>query len=149
MKKRDLKFTGIILVILGVIILVNSYTTITGLTILNETTKTTISILGIMFVVGGILLLMTRGGKGRLERLSDANVNLEPTEKFTKSIRRHNLADINAAIRKIGTGKGKEERLKGGDGYSIRVSKGGRVLFDYDDSHSTAILEEYNPQHYE
>jgi hypothetical protein len=56
MQKRNLKILGLALLILGIILLVNSYTAITGFTISNETAKATVSILGIIFVLAGILL---------------------------------------------------------------------------------------------
>lgn len=68
------------------------------------------------------------------------------TMRFEKAIRNHDEAAIERAIRKIGTGLGKEEKLKHDAAYSIRVSKGGRIIYDRRDD-GTVVLEDYLPAH--
>jgi len=81
MKKRGIKTIAIILILIGIIILLNTYTTITGFAVLNNLTKTTSSILGIIFVIGGILLLQSgRTTTGGLE-VFISNKALEKSEK--------------------------------------------------------------------
>lgn len=57
------------------------------------------------------------------------NLDVIRTEHFERAVRNHNPELIQRAIEKIGTGKGKEEKLTNGSGYSVRVSKGGRIIF--------------------
>lgn len=56
MQKKSFKILGIFLIVVGVIFLFNFFR-ITGLAIFENTAGTTGSILGIIFVIGGVLLL--------------------------------------------------------------------------------------------
>ena len=69
-------------------------------------------------------------------------------EFFKKDIKKHPQKYIQNAIDKIGTGLGNEERLKHLKMWSIRTSKGGRIL--YEKEKDTATLVGYNPpgKHY-
>lgn len=88
---------GLVLIIVGATILLNSSTSITGLAILEDVGKITGSILGIALIVGGLILLMnsSRGGKGE---------DLEKKVKFF-----HGAMDKNKAedIRRHGPSKEK------------------------------------------
>ena len=144
MQKKKIISLGSI--VIGIIILLNSFSGITGFIVLEDVGKTASSILGIVLVISGILLLMAREGKGGLEKISDAGVTLESTDRFTKAIKKHDIIRINAALRNIGTGKGDEHKLSTGE-YSISSSESGRVVFAYDSSHSTATLKNYDEGH--
>lgn len=177
MKKRMLRLFGLILSVIGIlIILVNSAMSVTGAVILDSFAGQSVSILGLVCIIMGIILLSfsesssyeTRESKlrqilgdKRYESLSEkdkiavnkayrrheeledrrenyaqsqlersSNVHVIRTEHFERAIRNHDPDIIQKAIDKIGTGKGKEEKLSNGAGYSVRVTKGGRIIFD-------------------
>lgn len=68
------------------------------------------------------------------------------TTRFEKAIQDHDEAAIERAIGKIGTGLGRAEKLKHQRGYSIRVSKGGRIIYDRT-SNGSIKLQDYLPDH--
>ena len=62
-----------------------------------------------------------------------------------KDIKKHPIKPIEKAIRKIGTGLGKQENLKYIQGGSIRTSKGGRI--QYEPKGKNIFLRSYTPNH--
>ncbi len=66
------------------------------------------------------------------------------TVQFEKAIRNHNKTSIERAIKKIGTGKGKEIYKPLLGHRSIRESRGGRLLFDK--KGGEYVLVDYVPQ---
>ncbi len=56
-------------------------------------------------------------------------LDIKRTNHFNRVIRGYNERSLDRAIKKIGTGMGKEEKLDDGD-WSIRVSKGDRIIYD-------------------
>ena len=74
MQKRTLNLLGILLILIGAVLLLNS-AGITGFAILENVDKTAGNILGLALVVGGVLLLQAREGEereGRERRLEKA-----------------------------------------------------------------------------
>jgi hypothetical protein len=64
-KKRTLNIFGTIFIIIGLIILFNSYFSITGFVVLGETTTNTLYSISIVFILIGITLLTTARGWDR------------------------------------------------------------------------------------
>jgi len=143
MEKRAYRALGIVFVILGVVSLLSSFGSITGYVTLNEFREQASSIVGVLLIIGGIVLIMVGRGEEDLE----GKVKIIKTRRFEKAIRRHDLAAINRAIARIGTGLGKEEKLVGREDYSIRAGEGKRVIFEYNDDHKIATLTDYTSTH--
>ena len=96
------------------------------------------------FAAGAVLLLMLRREEhGGLED----KVKIIRTMRFDKAVKGHNPKEIQNAIDKIGTGAGREHKLHDSSEYEIRTTKGGRIIFLYDDSRRTATLTRYDPKH--
>jgi len=143
MVKREFRYLGIALLLIGAVLLVNSFG-ITGFAILEGAGKTMGSVLGIVFVVVGILLIQSRR---RVEKESELvrYVEIIRTKSFNRSVRGHE-GEAKNAIAKIGTGMGGEHKLITGD-YSIRATKGARVVFAYNKNHTEATLKRYLSAH--
>ena len=99
-------------------------------------------ILGLAFIFMGTLFFLA---KRSLEGRTGGGNSVVATRTFMKDIKRHNIGSINEALMKIGTGKGREERLGHLKGYSIRVTKGGRII--YDRQNGDVVLKRYEPAH--
>ena len=85
------------------------------------------------------------GGQKESRLAEQANqLNIIRTEHFERAIQGHEKA-IERAIKKIGTGKGKEEKLSNGTGFSMRVTKGGRMF--YERNGNTYKLTGYTEDH--
>jgi len=69
MQKRGFKISGIVLVIVGIVLIINSFSGITGFAILENVTNSTSSILGIILVVVGILV--SKRGRSSVESTID------------------------------------------------------------------------------
>ena len=142
---RARKILGAIFLIFGVVFLLNSR--ITGFVIVEEISGNFGFVLSLIFFVVGVLLLIIgeRESEGKLEK------EVLETEHFKRAVRKHDLNAIRRAIEKIGTGLGNEEKLKlSGRGlYSIRASRGGRVIFEKDYAKGKEIvrLVDYLPAH--
>lgn len=79
--------------------------------------------------------------------MNEANdMHIIRTEHFEKAIRGHDEEAIERAIRKIGSGLGKQEKLKHLSGHAIRVSRGGRIRYEYRGSNTVELLD-YLPDH--
>ncbi len=131
------KGLGIALIFIGAVITLSNLT-ITGAVVGSESMPGW-RVLGAGFVVGGIVLIFLAGKESRL---------IIKTRQFEKTIKKHNLDEIQNAIRKIGTGKGHEHALAGKlKGYqSVHTSKGGRIEYHHD-SEGNVILDKYDPGH--
>ena len=68
-----------------------------------------------------------RQGHSELEKKSDFEIIR--TKHFERAVRNYDPDLIQKAIEKIGTGKGREKKLKKDIGYSVRTSKGDRLVF--------------------
>jgi uncharacterized membrane protein YccC len=98
MQKRTLNLLGILLILIGAVLLLNS-AGITGFAILENVDKTAGNILGLALAVGGVLLLQAgveREGKER--RLEKA---LRATQQELKSGRRGTVRDVRYFARKL------------------------------------------------
>jgi len=98
MQKRTLNLLGILLILIGAVLLLNS-AGITGFAILENVDKTAGNILGLALVVGGVLLLQAgveREGKER--RLEKA---LRATQQELQSGRRGTVRDVRYFARKL------------------------------------------------
>jgi len=103
MQKRTLNLLGILLILIGAVLLLNS-AGITGFAILENVDKTAGNILGLALVVGGVLLLQAREGEereGRERRLEKA---LRATQQELKSGRRGTVRDVKYFARQLGYG---------------------------------------------
>mgnify|MGYP001591357399 CR=1 FL=1 len=135
------RILGVVLLILGIFITGSNFA-YTGAVI---GVNSSVSFFGIILFIAGIFLLMSeRGEPGELE-----GITIIETPRFQRAIKKHDVDSIRKAIAKIGTGKGKEEKIQDGRGYSIRESKGGRIIFEYKPDHSVVLLD-YSPgsKHY-
>lgn len=144
--KRAYIIAGTTFLGIGIIIILNSFQSITGFVIFEDADANYGYFVGLWLIIVGILILTEGRETSDLENMSASGIRIEQTRRFTKDIIKHDLSKINEAIRKIGTGAGHEHRLKGG-GYSISTSKGGRIVFDYDSSRTRATLESYDEGH--
>ncbi len=145
MKKGKLYFLGVVSFVLGALMLLNSFSGFTGFYIVGELNVRQSSILTFAFFVSSVIFFIVAREHSGLEEYSKAGVRITPTRSFMKDVGRHPLSEINNAISKIGTGAGKEEHLRGG-GYSIRTSKGGRIIYDRDSDRSVTLTA-YTPDH--
>jgi len=147
MKKGTLVIISTILVMIGLILLVSSLS-ITGNVISERIGKTTGSILGLMFVIGGFILFMARRAESELVNKTEGGLTVIKTDRFLKVVRRHDPKIINRAILKIGSGKGGEERVvTAKEDFSIKGGKGARVIFSYPRGGESVLLKDYLPQH--
>ena len=140
------KVSGFVLVLIG-IVLVSFTPSLTGAVIgVGKTLGEDVNIvLGLILVLAGLFMLITE----REERESgvEKKVKIVITKNFEDAIKRHDLKRINAAIAKIGTELGKEHLLSN-DEYAINTSKGGRIVYSYNDDHTIATLKGYTtPSH--
>ena len=136
-KKR---FAGFVLILAGMLISF-SRLALTGAAI-GVARSSVISAIGATIVFVGIILILTEERVGELER------KIIRTAHFDKSIKKYDSKPIEHAIKNIGTGRGHEEYIKQENAYSIRASKGARVMFQKDNDKIT--LERYLPpsKHY-
>lgn len=69
MNKRDLRIVGIFSIFLGIVFLLDSFSGITGFVVFEGIKKSASSILGTIFIVGGlILVIVVEGGLERKTR---------------------------------------------------------------------------------
>ena len=138
------KVLGIVLLIFGGFIIF-SKESLTGAVIGLEEPNY-FGIFGIAVFVAGIVLLFFARKREEKEGL-EGKFTIIRTRRFEKAIKGYDLDKINRTAAKIGTGLGKEEKLKGRPDFFIRESGGGRIFFEYDPEHTTAILTDYTPDH--
>jgi len=134
------KFSGVFLFWVGILIFINNFTGITGYTIYNELAKIKDSFAGIILIFVGIFIFVVAERQERESPL--VRIKIVETTHFQKAAKKH-LAEAREAATKIGTGKGKEEKLRGREGYSIRARSGDRIVFVYDREHKIATLTDY------
>ena len=144
--KRAYIITSIAFFLIGIIILLNSFQSLTGFVIFENADVKYGYFAGLWFIIVGILILTEARETSGLEQISETGIRIEPTKTFVKDIKKENIRKINEAIRKIGGGTGYEHRLREGR-YAIATSKGGRILFNYDNTHTRATLERYSAGH--
>lgn len=140
------RFSGFILLIIGMVIVISSGQGITGNIIALEGANTLGGVLGIILIAAGFLIFISRKSKDSpLE--SDCGRKIEYTDRFDKSIKKHVPKPINQAIRNIGTGRGNEEDLRGdGKGYkSIKAGGTARIIFH--EEGNQAVLDSYTSDH--
>ena len=82
---RYFRILGIILLLIGIVLLLNSIPTIIGFVIFGNVSKQVGSILGIAFVVGGLMLLMS-SKRDKMEKLEKKLVEEESTKGKIKLI---------------------------------------------------------------
>lgn len=140
MKERVIKSIWILLIVVGVLLLLNSFSGITGF-VVSENLQGGLSIVwGLVFIVGGILLFVV------LRERESKLIKIIRTKTFEKAIKKIPKKPIESTIAKIGTGLAKQERLMHQKGKnSIRVSKGGRII--YSTEGNAVRLLDYLPDH--
>lgn len=139
MKAKVMKNLGIFFFLIGVVLILNSLSGITGFIIAERVGTSVSGILGLVFLVVGVLLFVS----GLEKKVKP--IKIIRTKQFQKAIKRHPQGPIEAAIKKIGTGLANEENLKYAKGNSIRTTKGGRVF--YIPKGKTIELIGYTPDH--
>lgn len=124
------RYVSIFSFILSFVFLINSFQGIIGYSVLEEFNKTQSSYFVFLFFTLGIILLYVSGNDKEVIRNKEGRIiQIVKTHAFAKAIKKHDLKPIYAALEKIGTGLGSEEKLRSG-GYSIRTGKGGRVIYN-------------------
>jgi len=125
MEKRISKFLGVILVLIGAVLLSNS-AGITGFAILQNIGKTTGSIFGIVFVIVGVLLLVTREEEERRYRINEIMKKYEHGEISPMEAARevNDILQINSVRFKADV---KHSITGPTGGYSIKVKSGNRA----------------------
>lgn len=139
-RNQLLIFIAIGYLLLGAILILSSFRGITGFSIAENIGYNSIRIIGVAMIVIGILVLQAERGSERGLR------TIIRTKNFEKAIKGHNMEEIERAVSKIGTGLGREEKLKREEDYSIRTSKGGRIIYRYANQHIVE-LKDYTPAH--
>ncbi|MBU2562184.1 MAG: hypothetical protein KKF68_00810 [Nanoarchaeota archaeon] len=143
MTLRTHKILGIILIVSGIALILNSFSGITGFFIVEDINKDFGSFLGLILLLQGIFLYLVGAREAEKEK---GLVEIVKTRKFKKAIKGAPKKLIDLAIAKIGTGLANEERLKYVKGRkSIRTSKGGRII--YRQQKGTIVLEDYFSDH--
>ena len=134
------KILSIFLIIISLILISNSVViNITGY-IINENFTFGGSVLGFIFLIGGLaLFLSSQKSEGGLEK----EIKITKSKKFIKSIKNHPKEEIDRVLKKIGTGLADEKYLKYRNAWSLRVSKGARIL--YEKTPDEIILIAYEP----
>ena len=138
---------GIFSLLIGIFLVLDSFSGITGHVVSEQTGRGIGSVLGLVFIIGGLLLLALEVQERRKE---GGLVRVIRTRRFEKAIKRHPKKPIEDAIAKLGTGLAHEEPLKYMEGWSIRAQGGGRIMFGYNQAKTEATLNDYRPpsRHY-
>jgi hypothetical protein len=124
------RYLTFLFLIIGFLFIINPFQSITGNVILDDIDIKVNYIAGLLFIIGGVILLYVSGEERESVRNKEGKiVSIVKTHAFSKATKKQDPAIIYAAIQKIGTGLGREEKLKSG-GYSIRTSKGGRIVYN-------------------
>ena len=144
--KRAYRITGTTLLAIGIIILLNSFQSFTGFVVFDSAEVNYGYFAGLWLIITGILILTEARERSGLETVSRSGIKIEPTRNFVKEVKRQDMGKINEAIRRIGSGGGYEHRLREGR-YAIATSKGGRILFNYNNARTSATLESYSAGH--
>jgi len=147
MQKERKQALGYSLIILGIVVMfLKPITGVTGMAVASEAFSIVQDVwfwlFGLGMIILGIILQGGREQEGDLPRIIRS-------DRFERSIKRQPKDIIEKAIQKIGTGLANEEWLKHMHKYSIRASKGARILYDKR-ADGTVVLEEYLPagEHY-
>ena len=109
MKKRVVRIIGFVFLVFGIILLLNSFSGITGYVIFKDVGKGVGSILGLVFVIGGLVLLMA-------EREGAESGLVKKTRKIKEELRK--VLDS----RHVGTYK-ELSRMANNAGYTIKNKK--------------------------
>ena len=137
---KNKRILGIVLTVLGLALIINSQTTFIGVNLSPPESSIDFGlILGLVFVVVGLYLGFATRRVGEIKK----------SRRFLKDIKKlkpGELEKVESAIDKIGTGQGKEEKLKHLPGYAIRVDKKSRVRYDYEPNGDVTITE-YDREH--
>jgi len=142
------RFLGVLFFWVGITFMLNSFSGITGYSIVEEIAKPTSSIFGFVFIIVGLVLFLYQQGKEKAGGGLEKKINIIRTKKFEKSIKKKPIKEIENALKKLGTGLANEEYLKHEDKWSIRIDKGARIL--YDRNGDEIVLYEFVPssKHY-
>ena len=141
MTKR--KILGFISILMGIVFLLD--TQLTGAIISNSMGSSVSFFIGMILLIGGIGLILTKGRK--LADETEGGMEIIITDRFSRSIGKHSIKKINKALKKIGTGRGREETLKMDRTlFSIRASGGARILYRKD-AEGNIVTENYLPSH--
>ena len=144
--QRKYQLLGAFLLAIGLFFLADSRINITGAVIGLPLSATLKSVFGMAFMISAIIAFLASIDK-IVAQNEDGSIKINCTDKFKKEIKKHSLEEVNKALSKIGTGKGKEERLHGYNNlYSIRESKGGRIIFSYKNPKEVEV-DEFYPAH--
>lgn len=105
------------------------------------------SFIGLILIIAGIVTYLNESRlEDKLKLVSGKGEEIFTSDRFEKSIRKHDKTAIYRALKKIGTGLGHEHHLEGyKNKYSISVTKGARVVFDREGG--KIVLDRYLSDH--
>ncbi|MGC9309980.1 MAG: hypothetical protein ACP5D2_04785 [Candidatus Nanoarchaeia archaeon] len=143
MKKKLVGTIGLIFIISSVLSSLFNLT-ITG-AVVGPYTRDYFSFIAIvLFLTGMVLIFMS---KPNLVEITETDSGKQVLGLgLRKQLKRHRAA-IESAAKKIGTGTGKEEKLRGYDLHSIRAGSGQRLLFTEGTNPNEVIAVAYLPDH--
>jgi len=140
------KLFSILITLIGFVFILNSsFRSITG-NVVRESIHLGGSIFGLIFIIGGLVLFLANQKAGGLE----GKLNIITTKGFDKMVKRVPKKEVENALDKIGTGKGKEEYIKEGKykgHWSIRTSKGARIYYLLEGSRANVTAYETSSEH--
>lgn len=127
---KYLRYVSILSFTLSFVFLINSFQGITGYSVLERVDIGQSSYFVFLFFIAGLILFYVSGNERESIRNKEGKIiSIVKTHAFAKAAKKHDPKPIYAALEKIGTGLGNEEKLRSG-GYSIKTSKGGRVVYN-------------------
>lgn len=144
MEKRISKFLGIALILIGIVLLLN-LSGITGFAILQDIGMTTGSIFGIIFVVGGVILLLARE-KHREEKQGGLEIFI--SRKAIKRAKtdiqiKQNLRQYQNEVRRIKQDPlGRPQEIIGEFRVSPRGETNLRVAYHYDQQGNRLYIDD-------
>jgi len=143
------KYFGISVFLFGCFVVMSYSYGMTGAVVSDSSFENISPIFGLIFIIGGIILFVEEreDKEGGLEQLTGAELPIIKTKHFERATKSHYDPRIAKAIGKIGTGLGKPEILRGAlrDYWSIRSSRGGRII--YEKNRGGIYLIDYLPSH--
>ena len=151
MRAKNLQYYGLVFLISGVFLLLLSSSGITGLAIFDvgfdDIQKVVFSYIGMVFFLFGIAMIFVSDFTQQIRNREGHLLTVIRTKRFEKAIRGHNPQEIQRALDKIGTSLGHEKKLSHLPGYSIKTSKGGRIMYEKD-SGDVVRVTDYTPDHH-
>ncbi len=141
MKNAVLRITGMLSFLAGIVLFIQP--SLTGFVIANDVSNLG-DFLGLLLVLVGIVLVGMAKTPDLVER-TDSGMRVVTTNHFLRQIKRFPIEPINEAVKKIGTGKGSEEKLRKNRGYAVAVGGGKRIRFYR--SGNEVQLDSYLTQH--